>query len=80
MDYSELNLIGSSSPHIRTKAGTNSIMGEVLIALAPALCFAVYNFGWYVPWPTRLVSAAGCCLFECLYRDADAARTTPWGT
>ena len=46
MDYSELNLIGSSSPHIRTKAGTNSIMGEVLIALAPALCFAVYNFGW----------------------------------
>lgn len=67
MDYSELNLIGSSSPHIRTKAGTNSIMGEVLIALAPALCFAVYNFGWRALANT-LVSAAGCCLFEYLYR------------
>ena len=63
MDYSELNLIGSSSPHIRTKAGTNSIMGEVLIALAPALCFAVYNFGWRALANT-LVSAAGCSLFE----------------
>ena len=29
MDYSELNLIGSSSPHIRTKTGTNSIIGSV---------------------------------------------------
>ena len=67
MDYSELNLIGSSSPHIRTKAGTNSIMGEVLIALAPALCFAIYNFGWRALANT-LVSAAGCCLFEYLYR------------
>src|SRR5699024_10163921 len=67
MDYSELNLIGSSSPHIRTKAGTNSIMGEVLIALAPALCFAIYKFGWRALANT-LVSAAGCCLFEYLYR------------
>ena len=67
MDYTELNLTGSSSPHIRTKAGTNSIMGEVLIALAPALCFAIYNFGWRALANT-LVSAAGCCLFEYLYR------------
>lgn len=67
MDYKELNLIGSSSPHIRTRAGTGHIMGEVLIALVPALCFAVYNFGPRA-LATTLVSAAGCCVFEWLYR------------
>ena len=45
MDYKELHLIGSSSPHIRTKDGTAHIMAEVLIALIPALAFSIYNFG-----------------------------------
>lgn len=67
MDYKELNLIGSSSPHIRTRDGSGYIMGQVLIALVLPLAFAVYNFG-----PRALaaaaVSAAGCCLFEWLYR------------
>ncbi len=67
MDYKELNLIGSSSPHIRTRAGTSNIMGEVIIALIPALCFAVYNFGPRALAAT-LVSMAGCCFFEWLYR------------
>ena len=67
MDYKELHLIGSSSPHIRTKDGTSHIMAEVLIALLPALAFSVYNFGWYVLTVTA-VSAAGCCFFEWLYR------------
>ena len=67
MDYKELNLIGSSSPHIRTKDGTAHIMAEVLIALVSALAFSVYNFGWYVLTVT-LVSMAGCCVFEWLYR------------
>lgn len=67
MDYKELNLIGSSSPHIRTKDGTAHIMAEVLIALVPALAFSVYNFGWYVLTVT-VVSMAGCCVFEWLYR------------
>ena len=67
MDYKELNLIGSSSPHIRTKDGTAHIMAEVLIALMPALAFSVYNFGWYALTVTA-VSAAGCCFFEWLYR------------
>lgn len=67
MDYKELNLIGSSSPHIRTKAGTGNIMGEVLLALVPALCFAVYNFGWRALTATA-VSVAGCCFFEWAYR------------
>lgn len=69
MDYKELNLIGSSSPHIRTKDDTSHIMGEVIIALLPALCFAVYNFGWRALTVT-LVSMAGCCVFEWLYRAA----------
>jgi len=67
MNYKELNLIGSSSPHIRTKDGAGHIMGEVLIALVLPLAFAVYNFG-----PRALaaaaVSVAGCCAFELLYR------------
>ena len=67
MDYKALNLIGSSSPHIRTKDGAGHIMGEVLIALVLPLAFAVYNFG-----PRALaaaaVSVAGCCVFELLYR------------
>ena len=67
MDYKELNLIGSSSPHIRTKDGTSRIMGEVLLALLPAMGFAVYNFGWRALSAT-LVSALGCCGFEWLYR------------
>ncbi|MBR2895643.1 MAG: RnfABCDGE type electron transport complex subunit D [Oscillospiraceae bacterium] len=67
MDYKELNLIGSSSPHIRTRQGTAHIMGDVLIAMIPALCFAVYNFGWRA-LATTLVSVAGCCVFEWMYR------------
>ena len=39
MDYKELHLIGSSSPHIRTKDGTSHIMAEVLIALVEAAAY-----------------------------------------
>ena len=67
MNYKELNLIGSSSPHLRTKDSAAHIMGEVLIAMVPALGFAVYNFGWRALANT-LVSAAGCVFFEWLYR------------
>lgn len=69
MDYKELNLIGSSSPHVRSKAGTGSIMGEVILALLPALGFGVYNFGWKA-LANAAVSMAGCCFFEWLYRAA----------
>ena len=67
MDYKDLNLIGSSSPHIRTKDGAGHIMGEVLIALILPLAFAVYNFGPRALTVTA-VSVAGCCAFEWLYR------------
>lgn len=67
MDYKDLNLIGSSSPHIRTKDGAGHIMGEVLIAMVLPLAFAVYNFGPRA-LATTAVSVAGCCVFEWLYR------------
>ena len=67
MDYKDLNLIGSSSPHIRTKDGAGHIMGEVLIAMVLPLAFAVYNFGPRA-LVTTAVSVAGCCVFEWLYR------------
>ena len=69
MDYKELNLIGSSSPHIRTRDGTRNIMGEVLIALLPAAGFAIFNFGLRA-LVNILVSTVGCVLFELLYRAA----------
>lgn len=67
MDYKELRLMDPDSPHIRAREGTSHIMGEVLIALLPALGFAVYNFGWRSLVNT-LVSALGCVVFEWLYR------------
>ncbi len=69
MDYRDLNLTGSSSPHIRTKDGTGHIMGEVMLAMVPALGFAVYNFGWRALVNTA-VSILACCGFEWLYRAA----------
>lgn len=67
MDYKELNLIGSSSPHIRTKDGTSHIMGEVLLALLLPLAFGVYNFGWRA-LSIAVVSMLGCSFFEWAYR------------
>ena len=42
-DYKNLKLIASSSPHIRAKEDTRSIMLDVIIALLPALVFSIYN-------------------------------------
>ncbi len=35
----------STNPHVRSKVTTQSIMRDVLIALAPACIFGIYNFG-----------------------------------
>ncbi|MCI9445074.1 MAG: RnfABCDGE type electron transport complex subunit D [Oscillospiraceae bacterium] len=67
MDYKELNLIGSTSPHLRTRDGAGHIMGEVIIAMLLPLAFGIYNFGPRALAAT-LVSVAGCCFFEWLYR------------
>lgn len=35
----------SSSPHARSKVTTDKIMFAVLLALAPAACVGIWNFG-----------------------------------
>ena len=57
----------SSSPHIRAKHSTSSIMRDVCIALLPALIFSIYLNGFRVLVVT-LVSVAACVFFEWGYR------------
>ena len=66
-DYNDLKLRASSSPHIRAKDDTRSAMLDVIIALLPALAFAVFNFGLRALVLTA-VSMAGAVAFEALYR------------
>ena len=42
-EYKKLKLIETSSPHIRGNETTRSIMLDVIIALVPALAFAVWR-------------------------------------
>ena len=57
----------SSSPHIRASHSTASLMRDVCIALAPALLFAVWLYGFRVLAVTA-VSVAACVFFEWGYR------------
>ena len=68
-DYKELKLKASSSPHIRARDDTRSAMLDVIIALLPALAFAVFNFGLRALFQVA-VSVAGAVVFEALYRVA----------
>ncbi len=61
------NLTISSSPHIRASHSTASIMLDVCIALAPALIFSIWLYGFRVLAVT-LVSVAACVFFEWGYR------------
>ena len=56
----------SSSPHVHSPVTTQTIMRDVLIALAPALVGSVYFFGFRALLVT-LVSAAACVFFEWAY-------------
>lgn len=56
----------STSPHVRGKQTTSSIMLDVLIALIPASAFGVYNFG--VDALIRIIVAiAACVATEAVY-------------
>ena len=66
-DYKKLNLIATSSPHIRGSETTRSIMLDVIIAMLPALAFACVQFGVRALTLTA-VSVVGCMFFEWLYR------------
>ena len=56
----------SSSPHVHSPVTTQTIMRDVLIALAPALVGSVCFFGFRALLVT-LVSAAACVFFEWAY-------------
>jgi len=56
----------SSSPHVHSSTTTQTIMRDVLIALAPAMAVAVYVFGLRALTVTA-VSVAACVFFEWLY-------------
>ena len=56
----------SSSPHVHSPVTTQTIMRDVLIALAPAMVGGVVFFGFRALLVT-LVSAAACVFFEWAY-------------
>ena len=66
-DYKNLKLIATSNPHIRGSETTRSIMLDVIIAMLPALAFAIFNFGLRALTLTA-VSVVGCIFWERLYR------------
>ena len=66
-DYKNLKLIATSNPHIRAAETTRSIMLDVIIAMVPALIWAVVCFGVKALTLTA-VSVLGCVFFEWLYR------------
>ena len=66
-DYKNLKLIATSNPHIRGSETTRSIMLDVIIAMLPALVWAVIWFGVKALTLTA-VSVIGCMFWEWLYR------------
>ena len=57
----------SSSPHIRSRTNTRSIMLDVIIALLPALCVSVYIFGLRALMMV-VISIVSAVFFEWAYR------------
>ena len=57
--------IVASAPHVHGPLSTSRLMGDVIIALLPALAVSVYVYGWGVLAITAV--SIGCCvLFEAL--------------
>ena len=67
IDTKNLKLTVASSPHVCSPVNTRRLMLDVLIALLPALCMAVYVFGPRALTMTA-VSVLGCEFFEWGYR------------
>ncbi len=66
-DYKKLKLTATSSPHIRAGEDTRSIRLDVIIALCPALVWAVIEFG-FRSLTVTCFSIIGCIFWEWLYR------------
>ena len=57
----------SSSPHVRSKDTTGSIMLWVIIALLPATFFGIYNFRGTNAWLNVILTTAAAVLTEYIY-------------
>lgn len=59
----------STSPHVRSSATTSSIMCDVLIAMAPAALFGIYQFGFRA-FLIIVICVASAVLTEYIYEKA----------
>ncbi len=57
----------TASPHIKSSIKTKNVMGDVILALIPALIWAIYLFGLRALTLT-VISVASCVFFEFAYR------------
>ncbi len=57
----------TASPHLKSPIKTRNVMGDVILALIPALIWAFFLFGLRALTLT-VVSSASCVVFEYLYR------------
>jgi len=73
MDNSKF--IVSSTPHIRSKDSTNTIMRDVLIALTPASLMGIWAFG-FKALLIIAISIASCILFEALFQKITKQKIT----
>lgn len=64
--YDFSKVVISSSPHIKSKEDTKSIMLDVLLALIPSLAASTYVFGLRAILMTA-VSIIACMVFEAIY-------------
>ena len=66
-EENKLTLKVASSPHVASPIGTRNLMRDVIIALVPALCMAIFFFGFRALISTA-ISVVGCVFFEWAYR------------
>lgn len=66
-EQTTLKLKAASSPHVASPIDTRNLMRDVVIALIPALCIAIYFFGPRALIAT-VVSVVACMVFEYGYR------------
>ncbi len=67
MTPKEYTFDAAYQPQVRAKRGTREIMLDVIIALLPALCVGVWQFGAAALIPVA-VSVVSCVFFEWAYR------------
>ena len=67
MTPKEFTFDAAYQPQVRAKRGTREIMLDVIIALLPALCVGVWQFGAQALIPLA-VSIVSCVFFEWVYR------------